>query len=42
MLKIQEHLGRLILGFLINTPKPIKLLVIKVYQKEILKEFQIP
>ena len=35
-------LGRLILDLLVNTPKPLNLLVIKVYLKEILKEFQIP
>ena len=34
-------LGRLILGLLIDTKYPIKLIEIKVYQKEILKEFQI-
>ena len=34
-------LGRLILGLLINTKYPIKIFEIKVYQKEILKEYQI-
>ena len=34
-------LGRLILGLLINSPFKIKLIGDKVFQKEILKEFQI-
>ena len=34
-------LGRLILGLLINTPYPIKLIGDKAYPKEILKEFLI-
>ena len=33
--------GRLILGFLVNSPYPIKLIGDKVYQKEILKEYLI-
>ena len=34
-------LGRLILGLLIDSPKSIKLIETKAYQKETLEEFQI-
>ena len=42
MLKILEHLGRLILGFLINTPYPIKLIGDKSLSKRDFKRISDP